>query len=444
MVGDAPQDHSDLPIALVGGLRYDSLRVDGSSLPPIPAEQRKTAGKELALAMRAAMEERWGGLADIVHVHNPLIRKNSILLEALRCLRESGIKLLLQNHDFAEDFRPDVYLMDEAYPEDCHYATINSRDFSFLHRSGLELSGLHLLPNAVAPIEPVEALERTRFLYPVRAIGRKNIGEALLLSLFLPQGCTVAVTLPPNSRRDEGTYRRLRSLADELRLPMEFEVGSGSTLKELLGSSRCSITTSVKEGFGFSFLEPWTADRPVVGRRIDYVCRDFEQAGVRFDSMYSSLDIPLVYLSPPILRKKMERALVSAFVAYGASMPPYLLKMLTDDVFSRDTFDFGRLDEELQGDVLRMVASNDAARADLADANPFLADLASWQEDEALTAANKSAILAAYSDEAALRRLRDCYRAVMEKPVRHRLSKAILLELFLNPLELSLVGMGHD
>jgi hypothetical protein len=117
--------------------------------------------------------------------------------------------------------------------------------------------------------------------------------------------------------------------------------------------------------------------------------------------------------------------------------------MLTDDVFSRDVFDFGRLDEELQTDVLETLASNGAAREDIMEANPFLAGLASWEPDEALVAANRERILAAYDANAALGRLKEAYRAVVEHPVRHRLSKAILLELFLDPLKLSLVGAGH-
>jgi hypothetical protein len=51
----------------------------------------------------------------------------------------------------------------------------------------------------VAPVAATAGLERNRYLYPVRAIRRKNIGEALLASLFIPKGRTVAVTLPPTT-----------------------------------------------------------------------------------------------------------------------------------------------------------------------------------------------------------------------------------------------------
>lgn len=443
LAGGVGEEKGSCPVAVIDALSYDSRR-DGSGGPLTPPSGRAAATEALASAMTDAMVRHWGAPADVVHVHNPLIRKNTLLLGALRLLQERGLRLLLQNHDFAEDFRPDVYVGDEPYPEHCHYGAINSRDYSFLHRSGLDSAGVHLLPNAVVPIRAAEGLERTRYLYPVRAIRRKNLGEALLLSLFIPPGRTVAVTLPPTSHRDEPMYRHWVETAARLSLPVEFEVGTNAALPDLLGSSVCALTTSVKEGFGFSFLEPWTAGRAVIGRRIDYVCRDFERSGVRFDDLYSSLDVPLVYLPPPILRKKLEKALSSAFQAFSLTVPSYALKALTDDTFSRDCFDFGRLDEELQTDILETVVSNDAARQDLVDANPFLARLGGWAPDEAAVEANRRRVLSSYDVAATARTLISAYTDVLEKPVKHRLSKAILLELFLDPLKLSLIGVGHD
>jgi len=439
--GDAPQDRSGFPEALIPDLRYDSVRGEARL---VDESVKKERAARLADELLRAMEKQWGSPADVVHVHNPLIRKNALLLPALRLLKDRGMRLLLQNHDFAEDFRPDVYIENESYLDNCHYGALNSRDFSFLHRSGLDPAGLHLMPNEVVPIEAQSGLERTRYLYPVRGIGRKNIGEALLLSMFIPKGRTIAITLPPTSHRDEPGYRHWKETAQALRLPVEFEVGGSASLPELLGSAVCALTTSVKEGFGFSFLEPWTAGRAVIGRRIDYVCKDFERSGVRFDDLYASINIPMVYLPPPILRKKMEQALISAFRAFGLEAPSYTLKMMTDEIFSQDKFDFGRLDQELQTDILQTIASNDAARRDLADANPFLAGLAARQDDEERIRTNRSCILERYGAAAITDMLRQTYRAVLEKPVTHRLSKSILLELFLDPQKLSLVGLGHD
>lgn len=423
--------------SLVPALRYDSKLER-------PRSEAGAAADELASAIMAAMVSHWGAAADLLHVHNPLIKKNSALVPALRKLQADGVKLLLQEHDFAEDYRPDVYLKNEPYPEDCHYAAINGRDLSFLRRAGLDESGAHYLANAVTPLEATEGLARTRYLYPVRGIRRKNLGEALLLSLFIPEGRTVAVTLPPTSAVDLPSYDHWRDLAKRLDLRVEFEVGSSESLKNLMGTSVAVLTTSIKEGFGFSFLEPWTAGRATIGRRIDYVCEDFERQGVRFDCFYDSMDVPLVYLPAPLLRRKLQDALVRTYRSFGAELPQFALKRMTDDLFARDVFDFGRLDEELQTEVIETMAQNGTARDDMAEANPILDSIASWEPDEALISANRDRILSAFGERSSVERLRAAHRAVLEHPVRQRLSRAMLLELFLDPERLSLVGLGHD
>ncbi len=426
-----------IELALVPALIYDSKLTS-------PRGDVQRAASELAINIKAAMISRWSSPADVLHVHNPLIKKNTVLLEALKILQAEGGRLLLQEHDFAEDYRPDVYLSSDSYPEDCHYAAINGRDLSFLRRAGLDEHGVHYLPNSVSPITATPGLPRTRFLYPVRAIRRKNIGEALLLSLFLPKGNTVAITLPPTSSADGPTYEHWKAVAARLHLPVEFDVGVREHLSDIFGSSVAVITTSIKEGFGFSFLEPWTAGRATLGRRIDYVCEDFEKAGVRFDCSYDSLDIPLIYLPSHLLRRKLQEALEETYRAFGADLPPFALKRMTDDLFARDVFDFGRLDEEMQTEVLETLLWNDAAKEEIAEANPILASLPNWESDESLIAANRDRILVTYGARGAAERLRSAYRSVVDRPVRQKLSKSMLLDLFLDPERISLVGLNHD
>jgi hypothetical protein len=49
-----------------------------------------------------------------------------------------------------------------------------------------------------------------------------------------------------------------------------------------------------------------------------------------------------------------------------------------------------------------------------------------------------------YGREQILKTLKEIYRSVIHRPVNHKISKAMLLELYLDPLRLSLVGAGHD
>jgi glycosyltransferase involved in cell wall biosynthesis len=450
ITGEIAEDRPDIPQVQVRELRYDVFkgfpsppaRTPGAE-KPLPSEDVRKEASVLAEAVLAAMDRHWGGAADILHVHNPLIQKNSALLPALNILRKQGIRLLLQNHDLAEDFRPDVYTVGEDYPEDCHYAVINNRDYSFLHRAGLKPGGLHLLPNEVVPVAATPGLERNRCLYPVRAIRRKNIGEALFLSLFIPPGRKVAFTLPPTTEKDQGMYRRWVDFAGECELPAEFGIGVRESLADVFGSALCIISTSVKEGFGFSFLEPWTAGRAVIGRRIDYVCGDFEAAGLRFNALYQDIRIPMVYLAPLILRKKMERALTGIYEAFGQEPPRYLINMMGDELLSHDTVDFGRLDEESQEGIIRTVASNGVVLRDIVKANPFLGNLADWRPDEGDIAYNSRKVAEAYGKERIVSILKDTYQSVVDNPVSHRLSKSILLELYLDPLQMSLVGIGN-
>jgi hypothetical protein len=76
--------------------------------------------------------------------------------------------------------------------------------------------------------------------------------------------------------------------------------------------------------------------------------------------------------------------------------------------------------------------------------NPFLEGLADWKEDEALIESNRGVILENYGGDRMSGRLMDCYRAVMDHPVVHKISKPVLLDLYLNPLRFSLVGMAHE
>jgi hypothetical protein len=441
-------------MAVIPELHYDRVRgaPKGKSGGP--------AGSALARRIEKVLQSRWGDGGGIVHVHNPLIQKNSGLLGALRELGGRGFSLLLQNHDLAEDFRPDVY-SGESYPENCHYAVINSRDFAFLRDAGLKPGiagpsvragpgegspGLYLLPNEVRPLTvspPAGGGAGNRYLYPVRGIRRKNLGEALLLSLFIPRGRTVAITQPPTTGRDQDIYRHWKKIAGELSLPVEFEIGRDRPFPEVLGTACAVITSSVKEGFGFSFLEPWTAGLAVTGRRIDYVCRDFEDAGVHFDALYNSLLIPPEFAPPELFKEKFLTTLTGVYGAFGMEAPPGLEAKIAELAFRPAGIDFGAMDEAMQSSVIRAAAGDGGVRRTLAEANPFLEGLAGWEPCGDRIEANRGAVTSAYSREAVSVLLRNMYEAV-KIPVKQRISRSRLLELYLDPRRVYLPGIAYE
>ncbi len=108
-------------------------------------------------------------------------------------------------------------------------------------------------------------------VYPCRGIRRKNIGEALLLASTLEPGEKLVLTAPPMTPSDQVLYARWKRVAERLRLPVIFEgqtLLGRTTVDFLRGASLC-LTTSVTEGFGMAFLEPWLAGVSLAGA----ICR---------------------------------------------------------------------------------------------------------------------------------------------------------------------------
>ncbi|MBT8371425.1 MAG: glycosyltransferase family 1 protein, partial [Deltaproteobacteria bacterium] len=178
---------------------------------------------------------RFDGPCDVLHVHNPTLAKNKQLLTILKSLQKRGLKLFLQIHDFAEDGRPLAYFSEE-YPADCHYGVINMRDYEIMRKAGLQKEGLHRLPNAVRPsyIERPPVDQKPIVLYPIRAIRRKNIGEAILLSLFFRQRQHLTITLPPNSPADIGSYEGWKTFVKDQKLNIEFDKGLNHDFQTLV------------------------------------------------------------------------------------------------------------------------------------------------------------------------------------------------------------------
>ena len=196
ITGAAPASTFPCDIAVIPDLGYDATGIKG------------TRPEDVAASIIDAIARKWKDGCDLIHVHNPTLKKNKHLIAILNILKERQNRLFLQVHDFAEDGRPLSYYSDDEYVADSHYGVINSRDYQALLRSGLKKEGLHSIPNAVSLMTPPATDEppKSQVLYPIRAIRRKNIGEAILLSLFFKQGETLAVTLPPNSPADMESY----------------------------------------------------------------------------------------------------------------------------------------------------------------------------------------------------------------------------------------------
>jgi len=415
----------------VPGLGYNH---DTANPPP---------GESVAESIAKAIIKRWPGGCDIVHVHNPTLAKNSRFPDILEALQKKGFRLLLQIHDFAEDGRPDFY-SHAPYPTNCHHIVINSRDYRILLKAGLKKEGLHLLPNMVSPLElnSKKTAKASFVLYPVRAIRRKNIGEALLLSLYLKAGNHLAVTLPPNSPIDKIAYDDWKRFSKNHHLPVRFEAGLKHDFRTLAAASRCFITASITEGFGFSFLEPWTAGKPLRGRKLPDICSDFETKGISLDDMYTRLLVPNDWFNHSGYLDSWRNAILRACGRFAWETPAAAVSEAEKHLFGSSGTDFGLLNEKYQKEVLQLLVEDPSKKTLLKQLNPFLGELRDLPFSKNRIRRNREVVLSDYNADKYQETLKGIYERATGEPVRHCIRKEVLLTEFFNLRRLNLLKWG--
>ena len=368
LTGKSPALQGGGDFRVIPGLQYEA---DRPAISP----------SELAAQMRTEAAAALGGPPDLWHVHNHSLGKSLVLPVALELLARQGERLLLQIHDFAEDGRPANYramlakmaggrrevLFRLLYPRAAHlhYGVLNSRDFLYLREAGVDSGHLHLLMNPVdlgpmAEEVPAAAATAPLWLYPTRAIRRKNLGEFLLWAAMASEGTVFAVTSGPENPAEQGRYRRWRQVAGELGLPVRFEmVGPGGhSFIDLLRIADVAVTTSVAEGFGMAFLEPWLLGTPVCGRNLQEVTSGFDVEGIRLPWSYERLDVPLDWLGRDRVEAAAAEGLQRNLAAYGRKPTRDDLDRLLTAWICEGRVDFGRLDEPLQEEVLRRLVGS--------------------------------------------------------------------------------------
>lgn len=436
ITGDNPPAGFPAPHVRIDALGYDDPNNPETARPP----------SETAEAIERAITARWAEGCDVIHVHNPLLAKNSRLIGILEQLRARGSQLFLQVHDFAEDGRPGSYYRNRPYPSDCHYGTINARDSRILETAGLHPDGIHELFNMVNPFDTTGVSEDApaSFLYPVRAIRRKNIGEALLLSLFFPEDTPLAITLPPNSPADWAVYNEWKTFAEKRRLNVIFEASSVHDFRALVARARHLVTTSIAEGFGFVFLEPWMAGKALIGRKIPEICRDFEARGLRFDPLYEHLFVPLEWIDPETFEIRWKQCLREAYARYGATIDETGVQKGFEHVTRNKTIDFAGLGEVFQQRVLDRLLDDPDACSAFEAANPSLKHFRDPPGFDDIVSSNRDNVFRHYNKDAYRERLLDIYHAVKNRRVRHAIDKDVLLRQFLQPENFSVIKWCDD
>jgi hypothetical protein len=488
--GEPPWDAAVLYSGRRQGWNQDlpaSLKNVRLTLHEVPALDYDDQGGSAAVGRQLPEALRQIGFTpaeSVLHVHNHALGKNVRLPEVLGRLAAAGFALLLQIHDFPEDFRPANYrrlrdafavrrgsltpsaargpvrraattqiaddLAAELYPQapHIHYAVLSGRDHRILRSAGVCASRLHRLPNPVPQIDhlpPTKASLRRPLLrsgarpparrrlakefgiaehqrlilYPVRCIRRKNVGESLLYSALAPPETVVGLTLPPLSPAELPIYDAWKRLAAELNLPCRFELGvpGALTLAENLAAADMICTTSLAEGFGMVFLESWLAGRPLLGRDLPEITRDFTEVGIRLDWLHPQLRVPVEWVGIDAFRRTTLQAYRRTLAVYLQDEPqglPRLLEARTAD----GLVDFADLDETLQQQVLRSVVGSRQNRGRVLQCNEWIGRALSISRDEVaeVVEANARAIRQHFSLIPSGRRLLDLYRQIAASP----------------------------
>ncbi len=324
--------------------------------------------------LKESTKDALGQSPDLWHIHNHSLGKNPSLTAAVSILAESGERILLHPHDFAEDGRPGNYLSlsqvyQGAYPTgpNIHYAALNQRDRCFLaHMLKDSPSPVHLLANAVPPSTPFSApqgrntfgLPENLLLYPVRAVRRKNLGELALLASS-HHDFHFANSLGPTNPEFTPIFEEWKQFGKELNLPLTYGLGehTDATFTEMVGHAQSILSVSVAEGFGLGFLEPWTFGKGLCGRNLPEITSDFAKLGVSLSNLYERLPIPLDCIpSVTELKETIQSALEKFYLSYQQDLPEDGTELAFESMVENDSIDFGRLDESNQQAIIRTVS----------------------------------------------------------------------------------------
>lgn len=371
---------SDFQVCLLSGRPiHESFPCQHEVIPHLDYSSEKKStltGSQLATQWIEKAKELLGGAPDIWHIHNHSLGKNTAMPDAVVSLAKTGHKILLQIHDFAEDGRPANYKLisnsienwEHLYPysSNVQYAVLNQRDYLFLKKSNIPETYIHWLPNPVpepkiqSAVDWDEALfpeklrNRARVLYPVRIVRRKNIAELLLLSLLDQEERIYMNTLPPTNKQLLPLYKKFNDLINTLNIPAALgvaEVFQGN-FEQIIASSEGIISTSVAEGFGLGFLEPWTMGKAVSGRDIPEITQDFKKDGVIFNHLYNSLKVPDNLIDKAKLKQSLFSSLESYYQSYEQELPDDAIDQAFSVIASDGMLEFSHLDESMQESII--------------------------------------------------------------------------------------------
>lgn len=430
----------DVQVEVIPGLDYrDEPWPDESSF-------RRDVGALVARILDLAEGET------LYWAHNPTLGKNAAVTAAWKAAVEEAerkglpCRFLFHIHDFPECGRMENLArlrrcwttggLTDPYPDPslpAAYGVLNGADRARMERAGVPPDSIFFLPNLLEPSPPLRpsrevrrsiadalaayadregyAFHRDRpwWLLPIRLIRRKNVLEAVVLAAAHDPPAQVLVTLDANSDQERPYAEAVKDWVRRHGRPVVIGfglelVGSAFSLKDLMGACDAIVTTSLLEGFGFGFLEGPLLGRPLLGRNLPDVTSDFEQAGFPAGVLYESLE---VFVAQGERRRLREAGRV--FARRYRTLCPGLSEeseerflSALEDLYGKETVDFGMLDLEGQERVLETRKAGESLAERL---KPCRLD------DRA-----RSALHALLGPEAHARRLVQAFGSLFDKP----------------------------
>tara|TARA_B100001248_G_scaffold261982_1_gene255387 strand:- start:15655 stop:17085 length:1431 start_codon:yes stop_codon:yes gene_type:complete len=364
-------ESAGVSVVVLTGKPYERGIIKNTVLVPELAYGANTNPQVLAAALRQSAKKALGHLPDVWHFHNHSLGKNAAFAEAIASLAKDKTPILLQIHDFAEDGRPANYRflkrsLPVLYPQadHIHYAVLNGRDYQFLHFAGIPKERLYRIPNAVVLPEASKEIDTPALLkqlnaesltlYPTRGIRRKNLGEFFLWALLGQTGEHFATTLTPENEIEKTFHETWVQYAKEKSLPITLDICTKHQLSflESVQAANLTLTTSIAEGFGLAFLEPWLLGKPLSGRNLPEITADFSIDEVHLEDLYDRLNVPLDLIGEEPLKAKLQTALEAYYRSYAEALPEDACEIAFKAIVQENCLDFGRLDEALQRTVL--------------------------------------------------------------------------------------------
>jgi len=339
--------------------------------------------KQPATEVRAAIRETLRRLAQpgvAFWAHNLSVGRNLLLAQELAAL-PATTPLWLHHHDWWWDGRwerwPEILAQGCTTLAEAVQATLpladNVRHFCVNLTDAQRLTGwtgaeFRFLPNPltvprVTPEETAAAREFLRrrtgaaswWIYPCRALRRKNLAEALFVQQTLARDAVVVTTGGASSAAEETYYNTLTSSVAAKGWPLHTGIAGHPdcpSVPALITAAETVIVTSLREGFGLPYCEAALLGRPCRARIPHGLETTLRHLSVPFAEQWHTLPVPAHFY---------DAAREAAHVTAGreklrAVLPAEIHDALRTLPPPPDEMDFGRL--SLAGQLEALSAHN--------------------------------------------------------------------------------------